>query len=235
MPEMRPVELAGDVNASLSNLDQRAVWQWILEHHTNLAVAQNSVAKARHLLHLAKITPWIPDVNVDATIQHDNTTAPFGTAYNLHAGIPIPLFDRNRGNIMSADAALLRACQEYNRARNELAASLADDFARYQSQRVLVDYYRTQILQDQVQSYRGVYQRYQQDAESVDFNDIVTSQQTLASAIATYMQALGDQWQAAVDMAGLMQLDEFADLQQFAAAKDAAAPELPEFRLPEEP
>jgi len=28
----------------------------------------------------------------------------FGTAYNLHAGIPIPLFDRNRGNIMSADA-----------------------------------------------------------------------------------------------------------------------------------
>ena len=86
-----------------------------------------------------------------------------------------------------------------------------------------------------MQSYRGVYQRYQQDAESVDFNDIVTSQQTLASAIATYMQALGDQWQAAVDMAGLMQLDEFADLQQFAAAKDAAAPELPEFRLPEEP
>ena len=206
-----------------------------MEHHTNLAVAQNSVAKAQHLLHLAKITPWIPDVNVDATIQHDNTTAPFGTAYNLHAGIPIPLFDRNRGNIMSADAALLRACQEYNRARNELAASLADDFARYQSQRVLVDYYRTQILQDQVQSYRGVYQRYQQDAESVDFNDIVTSQQTLASAIATYMQALGDQWQAAVNMAGLMQLDEFADLQQFAAAKDAAAPELPEFRLPEEP
>ena len=72
------------------------------------------VAAGQRVLHLAKITPWIPDVNVDATIQHDNTTAPFGTAYNLHAGIPIPLFDRNRGNIMSADAALLRACQEYN-------------------------------------------------------------------------------------------------------------------------
>ena len=76
------------------------------------------------------MTPWVPDINVDASIQHDNTVAPFGTAYNLHAGIPIPLFDRNRGNIMSADAALMRASEEYNRTRNELATSLADAFAR---------------------------------------------------------------------------------------------------------
>ena len=82
-------------------------WQWILDHHTNLIIAQNGVAKSQRLLQLAKMTPWIPDINVDASIQHDNTVAPFGTAYNLHAGIPIPLFDRNRGNIMSADAALM--------------------------------------------------------------------------------------------------------------------------------
>ena len=159
-----------------------------------------------------------------------NTTilcAPFGTAYNLHAGIPIPLFDRNRGNIMSADAALMRASEEYNRTRNELASSLADTFARYQSQRVLLDYYRTQILQDQVQSYRAIYQRYQQDADSIDFNDVVTSQQTLASAISTYIQALGDQWQSLVDMAGLLQLDDLSQLDQFAATKDAIVPVLP--------
>jgi len=120
---------------------------------------------------------------------------------------------------MSADAALMRASQEYNRTRNELATSLADAFARYQSQRVLLDYYRTQILQDQVQSYRAIYQRYQQDADSIDFNDVVTSQQTLASAISTYIQALGDQWQSMVEMAGLLQLDDLSQLDQFAAIK----------------
>jgi cobalt-zinc-cadmium efflux system outer membrane protein len=221
MPEMRPVELAGDINIAVQNLDHQAAWQWILDHHTDLIIAQNGVAKAQQLLQLAKTTPWIPDINVDATIQHDNTVAPFGTVYNLHAGIPIPLFDRNRGNIMSADAAFLRASQECSRVRNELASSLADAFARYQSQRVLLDYYRTQILQDQVQSYRAIYQRYQQDADSVDFNDVVTSQQTLASAVSTYIQALGDQWQAVVDMAGLLQLDELSQLDQFAVAKEA--------------
>ena len=220
-PDMCPVELAGDVNLSVPNLDQQAAWQWILDHHTNLIIAQNGVAKSQHLLRLARITPWVPDIDVDASIQHDNTVPPFATVYSLHAGIPIPLFDRNRGNILSADAALTRASQEYNRTRNELAASLADAFASYQSRRVLLDYYQTQILRDQVQSYRAIYQRYQQDTDSVDFNDVVTSQQTLASVVSTYIQALGDQWQSVVDMAGLLQLDDLSQLDQFAAAKEA--------------
>ena len=220
-PDMCPVELAGDVNLSVPDLDHQTAWQWILDHHTDLIIAQNGVAKSQYLLHLARIAPWVPDIDVDASIQHDNTVAPFGTAYNLHAGVPIPLFDRNRGNILSADAALMRASQEYNRTRNELATSLADAFASYQSQRVLLDYYRTQILQDQVQTYRAIYQRYQQDTDNVDFNDVVTSQQTLASAVSTYIQALGDQWQSVVDMAGLLQLDDLSQLDQFAVAKEA--------------
>ena len=75
-PEMCPVELAGDVNISVPSLDQQAAWQWILDHHTNLIIAQNGVAKSQHLLQLAKMTPWVPDINVDASIQHDNTVAP---------------------------------------------------------------------------------------------------------------------------------------------------------------
>jgi cobalt-zinc-cadmium efflux system outer membrane protein len=232
-PDMCPVELAGDVNLSVPDLDHQTAWQWILDHHTDLIIAQNGVAKSQYLLRLARITPWVPDINVDASIQHDNTVAPFGTAYNLHAGVPIPLFDHNRGNILSADAALTRASQEYNRTRNELATSLADAFASYQSQRILLDYYRTQILQDQVQTYRAIYQRYQQDTDNVDFNDVVTSQQTLASAVSTYIQALGDQWQAVVDMAGLLQLDDLSCLDQFAGVKEAGVSVSPAQRLSE--
>ena len=226
-PDMCLTELAGNVNTSVPDLDRQTIWQWILDHHTNLVIAQNGVTKSQHLLRLAKLTPWIPDVDIEATIQQDNTTAPYGTTYNLHTSMPIPLFNRNRGNIMSADAALMRASQEYNRTRNELAASLADTFARYQSQRVLLDYYRTQILQDQVRSYRAIYQRYQQDADTIDFNDVVTSQQTLASGVATYIKALGDQWQSVVDMAGLLQLDDLSQLNQFAVAKEAGVPVSP--------
>ena len=51
------------------------------------------------------------------------------------------------------------------------------------------------------------YQRYQVDPDA-DFNDVVTSQQTLATTISTYIQLLGDQWQAVADLAGLLQSDD---------------------------
>jgi outer membrane protein TolC len=125
----------------------------------------------------------------------------------LQVGVPLPIFDNNRGNIISAEAALVRACSEYERARNDLFTNLADTFARYETNRQTAQQYRNSILVDQVRAYRGAYRRYEVDPNA-DFNDVVTSQQTLASTISTYIQLLGDQWQAVADLAGLLQIDD---------------------------
>jgi len=85
---------------------------------------------------------------------------------------------------------------------------LADIFSRYQTSSVTLGYYRSQILLDQVRAYRSIYERYQQQPDAVGFNDVVTAQHTLASTVAAYMQALGDRWQAVVDLAGLLQEDD---------------------------
>jgi outer membrane protein TolC len=53
----------------------------------------------------------------------------------LQVGVPLPVFDNSRGNIIAAEAALVRACSEYERARNDLFTSLADIFARYETNR----------------------------------------------------------------------------------------------------
>ena len=108
---------------------------------------------------------------------------------------------------------MVRACSEYERARNDLFTNLADTFARYETNRQTAQQYRSSILVDQVRAYRGAYQRYQVDPDA-DFNDVVTSQQTLASTISTYIQLLGDQWQAVADLAGLMQSDDIFALGQ---------------------
>jgi outer membrane protein TolC len=64
-----------------------------------------------------------------------------------------------------------------------------------------------------VRAYRGTYKSYLNNPEA-DFNDVVTSQQTLAATISTYLQLLGDQWQAVADLAGLMQSDDIFALGQ---------------------
>jgi outer membrane protein TolC len=63
-----------------------------------------------------------------------------------------------------------------------------------------------------VQSWRGLWQRHQEDPDAVQFTDVVSAQQTLAQTIQTYAQTLGAQWQAVVDLADLMELDDVCQL-----------------------
>jgi cobalt-zinc-cadmium efflux system outer membrane protein len=215
-PEMRPAALAGRIDGPLPQISYEAARDRILQVHTDLAVAKNAAVKARYQLKLAKITPVVPNIDTNTVIEKDYTTPPFGTVLSLQVGVPVPIFDTNRGNIIAAEAALVRATSEYERARNDLLANLADVYARYATTSKTFEYYRHDILSDQVRAYRGQYERYQVDPDA-DFNDVVTSQQTLASTISTYIQLLGDRWQAVVDLAGLMQVGDL--FQMDAAAK----------------
>ncbi len=212
-PDMPPTALAGQLDGPVPQIAYEAAMDRILKTHTDLVTAQNAVVRARYQLRLAQVTPLCPNIDTSTCIQHDYTVPPFATAYSVQIGIPLPIFDTNRGNIIAAEAALVRASSEYDRARNSLLMSLADTFARYQTSSTSFLYYHNGILADQVRAYRGMYQRYQVDPNA-DFNDLVTAQQTLATTIATYIQLLGDQWQAVADLAGLLQIDDFFSMGQ---------------------
>jgi len=206
-PDMAPTLLAGRIDGPVPEIRYETARDQILRTHTDLVTAQNAVVRAQYQLRLARITPVCPNIDTNTVIEHDYTTPPFGTVVSLQVGVPLPIFDNNRGNIIAAEAALVRACSEYERARNDLFTNLADTFARYETNRQTAQQYHSSILVDQVRAYRGAYRRYQVDPDA-DFNDVVTSQQTLASTISTYIQLLGDEWQAVADLAGLMQIDD---------------------------
>ena len=212
-PDMAPTALAGRIDGPVPLIGYEAARDQILRTHTDLVTAQNAVAQAQYQVRLARLTPVCPNIDTNTVIEHDYTTPPYATVVSLQVGVPLPIFDNNRGNIIAAEAALVRATSEYERARNDLFTSLADTFSRYDTNRQTAQQYRSSILVDQVRAYRGAYRRYQVDPDA-DFNDVVTSQQTLAGTISTYIQLLGDQWQAVADLAGLMQSDDIFALGQ---------------------
>ena len=160
-------------------------------------------------------------------MQRDFTTPPvLRYTYNLQIGVPVPIFDQNRGGIMSAHALLIRAKKEEDRVRNELTAQLADAYERYQTNRVLADYYRTQILPDQARAYRGVYERYQQDSDQpgFGFGEIVVAQQNLLSSINTYLSSLNSAWAAVTDIQSLLQMDPDQNLPAAASGSRVPSP-----------
>jgi cobalt-zinc-cadmium efflux system outer membrane protein len=208
-PDMPPTQLAGDIGMPVPNIAYQVAWCWIMEHHSKLMMARNSVCGAQFALTLARRTPWVPDLDISGTVQRDFTTLPDQPwVYSLKSSVPLPFWDQNHGNILAAEGALAHANHGYALARDSLASTLADAYARYDTNKITVDYYRRDIIGDQVQSWRGLWERHQEDPDAVQFTDVVSAQQTLAQTIGTYAQTLGAQWQAVVDLADLMEVDD---------------------------
>ncbi|MGE3804055.1 MAG: TolC family protein [Gemmataceae bacterium] len=214
LPAMPPTQLAGEVDMAIPVFDYDKVLVRVLAQHTDVLTAENSIRKSRYQLKLAELTP-VPDVNLRVMAQKDYTSPPNFVTPSVVVGVPVPVWDRNQGNIRSEQANLLRATEQVHSVRNDLSARVAAAYEQYQNARVILDYYRTQILPDQVRVYRGVYQRHQQQPDKVDFGNIIVAQQTLAGNITSYVRTLGDMWDAVVEVAALLQTDDlFSGVEQ---------------------
>ncbi|MBV9123762.1 MAG: TolC family protein [Planctomycetes bacterium] len=207
LPGMPPTQLAGRVDMPIPIYSYATALAQVLSTHTDVLTAANGIQRARYNLALANATP-LPDVSLHLAVEHDFTVPPFITTTSGTIGVPLPLWDRNKGNIIQAQAALLRAMEQPHAVRDNLTSQLADAFRRYDSNRLRLELYRDQILPDQVRAYRGIRLRYDADPDSVAFADVVTAQQTLAMLITTYVGALGDFWTAVDDVANLLQTND---------------------------
>ncbi len=223
LPNLPLSELEGRADLAVAPIDYDKMLATVLNNHPDMLAARNSVSQAQLQLQLQRTIP-IPDINLYGTFQKDFTTPGTPrTTYNIQFGLPIPLWDRNRGNIMSAEGDLRRAAEQVPRLRNELSIRSADAFERFESNRVLSQDYREQILPDLARAYRGVYERHQLQPDEVGFGDIIVAQQNLASAVTTYIMALNSQWTALADIANLMQVEDFS---QINASAGPGSPEL---------
>jgi cobalt-zinc-cadmium efflux system outer membrane protein len=204
-PDLPPTPLAGRADTAAPTLALEDLTARMLEQHTDLLTARNALVKAQTNLTLQRRIP-IPDVTFNNTQQHDNATGNY--QFNLQLGIPIPLFDRNQGNIRSAYAQIASATEKLTASQYDLTGRLAEAFTRYDSNKAIADNYRDRVLPSLNQAYASIIRRYQVEPDKVGFNDIVVAQQNLATALQAYLAALGAQWQAVVDVGNLSQQDD---------------------------
>lgn len=222
LPHMARQTVAGSVETLIPAVDYDTLVT-VLQRHTDLAAANLRIASSRNSLRLAEVQP-IPNLTVYAAFQHDDTTPLSDYSTNVQVSAPVPVFNRNQGNIASAHADLVRAEQNLNDKNNTLMSSLAETYSRFDSSRTISESYRTELLPDQVRVYRGVYDRFLIDGESIDFAQVVVAQQTLATVVTSYLQSLNDAWMATVDLAELLQVDDLMTMDGMTANEISVVP-----------
>lgn len=205
-PDLPEAALAGRADAPAPPLDPAGVAARVQDQHTDILTARNTIAQAETNLKLQKVTP-IPDIQTDQYHQYDNLAQTY--QFGVQVGVALPLFDRNQGAVRQAAARVVRANEDLLATRNQLVGRLAEAVGRYEAARAVAERYREAVLPNLSRAYRALVQRRQvDDPARVQFGDIVLAQQNLATALQAYLAALQNQWQAAVDVAALGQLDE---------------------------
>jgi len=204
-PQLPISPLVGRADAAAPMFDRPTLEAALLEQHTDVLTAKNSIAQAQVNLKLQKRV-LIPDIESNTYHQYDNLAQTY--QFGLQFGIQIPISDRNQGNIRSAESQISRSIANLSATQNDLTARLAEAFARYSANRAVAERYREKIVPSLTRAYRALVKRYQVEPEKIGFSDIVVAQQNLATALQAYLTALGAQWQAVVDVANISQLDE---------------------------
>lgn len=214
-------QVDGRIDQFIPLYDYDTVLDHVLRNHTDVLTARNGIDKARYQLKLAQVTP-IPDVDVNFMPANEFTVFPRQFFNTAGVSVPFPIWDKNKGTIIAAEAAMVRATEEPHRVEWNLTNNLATAYESYKTNLQGLDYFRHNILPDQVRTYRGVLERRQLDVNA-QFADLFTAQQTLASDVSAYLGILGSLWTSVVGVADLLQTDDL-----FQLAEKREVPPLPD-------
>jgi cobalt-zinc-cadmium efflux system outer membrane protein len=207
-------EVAGRIDVAIPYYDFDAVKEYVLRNHTDVLIARNGIDKAKFNLKRAQITP-ISDVEFNIGLQKDFALPPFQVVPSATVSITLPLWDQNKGNIISAEAALGRASEEPHKVELTLTNNLTTAYLAYKTNVESVEYYRRYILPDQIFTYLGARQRFfsaPPATAGVTFGDVVSAQQAMATSIGNYLTLLGNLWTSVMGVADFLQTDDLFQL-----------------------
>jgi len=133
-------------------------------------------------------TRAIPDPSVLGGIQHFRETD--DTSFVVGLSIPLPLFDRNQGDVLAAKRNIARAQQQSKVAELDVYTELVDAHQGLAGAFTEVTDIKKEVLPGAQDAFDAVTQGYRQG--KFNYLDVLDAQQTLFEAKGKYVQALAN-------------------------------------------
>jgi cobalt-zinc-cadmium efflux system outer membrane protein len=204
--ELPAQSLQGNLEQSAPRYDYRSSSMQMLERSAELRAAQAKVEQAQALLERAQAEVIS---NISVKVHPFYSFNDERMALSLEAGVNLPIFNRNQGNIMAAKADLARAGEEARQMELQLMERLTNAFQRYRNAQQQHERYRTEIIPKAQQALEAVQKGYAAGDAKFDYTTVLQAQQILIQAQLANVQFLSDLWKAASEIAGLLQLDDW--------------------------
>jgi len=207
VPDMNIGTLAGDLSTSLPDIDAVTLQGQVQQSNSLVGIAEAEIRRNELLLSRAVVEPF-PNVNLMGGYQRQLIGNRDQALFQV--SLPLPLWNRNQGNIQAAQANVQRSEADYRQVQVSLASITADAVARYQTSQQLVKKYTDQILPRSRESLLLTQRRYQEG--EINFLELLQAQRTMNEVNLSYIAAQELRWQAAAEIASLMQVESLTEV-----------------------
>jgi len=184
-PAMGLSSLSGELDGHQKPLDWNESYEMVFGNNPELNAARAHVDRASIGIVRASREP-IPNIDLSVSVRHHNVT--HDDVANVQVGFPIPIFDKNQGNIRSAEAEWLAANNEVRRIELDLQDRLAVAYRRYANARQQADRYRQRMIPKARKSLELVTRGYEMG--QVKYLTLLTAQQTHLQVNLAYLDSL---------------------------------------------
>jgi cobalt-zinc-cadmium efflux system outer membrane protein len=186
-------------------VDEAAVTRQILKDSPELRIARARLEHAKASLARAR-ADRIPNFFIRGgagySFERAETGQPVGPEFRLEVGVPLPIFDRNQGTIVQAEAQQRLAEAEVRRSELSLRSRLAGVLRQYRDARRTVERYQHGVLAAAQQSYQLYAARAQEMAAA--YPQVMIARRTLGQVRGEYVRALIEARHAAILLDGFL-------------------------------
>jgi cobalt-zinc-cadmium efflux system outer membrane protein len=207
-PQMPLALLKGDLDQPPA-IDPERYPEDLLQNSPSLKRAQQEVVRVAAELTRDK-RESIPDLTLRAGVQQnreilESSKRPVGIQSFAAAGIQIPIFNRNQGNVQAAKAEVERARAEVERIRLQLVQTTERLLQQYLTSRFEEERYRTQLIPRAQRAYELYLGKYRNMAAA--YPEVIVSQRTLFQLEDSYTRTLGELWTTVVQLQNYLLTD----------------------------
>lgn len=197
-PSLAVGPIKGDLD-SVPEYDLDQVRVTVLATHPDARVARVGVERARAAIRRAE-AEVIPNVSLSAAYMYQGQNRSNDFAVGLSA--PVPLWNRNQGNIRAARAELGAAIHDVTRVEAELGERVATAFQSYAAGYRRAELYRSEVLPRA----REAVELYLKGVKLGQFNNLkaLEAQRAIAEAALERNKSLANVWKSAAELSGLL-------------------------------